>query len=151
MFIGLSVFGSRNQAKDHGLRTVQRSCVPDPTSHTPPRPGERLGHSKRAYSVLISKIKLLSKMSVSFTLLPTMAAIIALVFTTSSSAPHAPSYGDPIPSAYAEKITVKRRCHSHPPAVATSSFSHAQMTAIPRPMRTSWPGAVSCLVGRQRT
>ena len=85
-------------------------------------------------------------MSVSFTLLPTMAAIIALVFTTSSSAPHAPSYGDPIPSAYAEKITVKRRCHSHPPAVATSSFSHAQMTAIPRPMRTSWPGAVSCLV-----
>ena len=23
------MFGSRNQAKDHGLRTVQRSCVPD--------------------------------------------------------------------------------------------------------------------------
>ena len=31
-FIGLSVFGSRNQAKDHGLRTVQRSCAPDLTS-----------------------------------------------------------------------------------------------------------------------
>ena len=27
-FIGLSVFGSRNQAKDHRLRTVQRSCAP---------------------------------------------------------------------------------------------------------------------------
>ena len=34
-FIGLSVFGSRNQAKDHGLRTVQRSCVPDLTSRVP--------------------------------------------------------------------------------------------------------------------
>lgn len=32
------------------------------------------------------------------------AAILALVFTASTSAPH--SYGDPIPSAYAEKITV---------------------------------------------
>ena len=27
-FIGLSVFGSRNQAKDHGLRTVQRTAYP---------------------------------------------------------------------------------------------------------------------------
>ena len=34
--LGLSVFGSRNQAKNHRLRTVQRSCVPDLTSHTPP-------------------------------------------------------------------------------------------------------------------
>ena len=27
-FIGLSVFCSRNQAKDHGLRTVQRTAYP---------------------------------------------------------------------------------------------------------------------------
>ena len=27
-FIDLSVFGSRNQAKDHGLRTVQRTAYP---------------------------------------------------------------------------------------------------------------------------
>ena len=27
-FIGLSVFGSRNRAKDHGLRTVQRTAYP---------------------------------------------------------------------------------------------------------------------------
>jgi len=27
-FIGLAVFGSRNQAKDHGLRTVQRTAYP---------------------------------------------------------------------------------------------------------------------------
>ena len=27
-FIGLSVFGSRNQAKDHRLRTVQRTAYP---------------------------------------------------------------------------------------------------------------------------
>ena len=26
--IGLSVFGTRNQAKDHGLRTVQRTAYP---------------------------------------------------------------------------------------------------------------------------
>ena len=30
------MFGSRIQAKDHGLRTVQRSCVSDLTSHPPP-------------------------------------------------------------------------------------------------------------------
>jgi len=28
VFIGLSVFGSRNQAKDHGLGTVQRTAYP---------------------------------------------------------------------------------------------------------------------------
>ena len=27
-FIGLSVFGSRYQAKDHGLRTVERTAYP---------------------------------------------------------------------------------------------------------------------------
>ena len=31
--IGLSVFGSRNQVSDHGVGTVQRSCVPDRTHH----------------------------------------------------------------------------------------------------------------------
>ena len=36
--LGLSVFGSRRQAKDHSLRTVQRSCVPDLTSHAPRPP-----------------------------------------------------------------------------------------------------------------
>ena len=61
-FIGLSVFGSRNQAKDHGLRTVQRSCVPDLTSHTPWRallllilscPGLRAGrHCFRSFGFL---------------------------------------------------------------------------------------------------
>ena len=33
-FISLSVCGSSSQAKDHGLGTVQRSCVPDLTPHT---------------------------------------------------------------------------------------------------------------------
>ena len=51
------VFGSRNQAKDHRLRTLQRSCAPDPTSHAapPPSPGERCWGGQIRWAPISSK------------------------------------------------------------------------------------------------
>ena len=50
-FIGLSVFGSRIQAKDHGLGTVQRTAYDQPYARV--RPRIRLGTSRKG---LVDKV-----------------------------------------------------------------------------------------------